>query len=203
MPGGKKHAPATERNREPILAVLAPLFLAEKRATVLEVASGSGEHALFFASKMPHVTWCPSDADEAARASVDAYRDEAKLANLRAPIALDATDEATWPTERVDGVVCINMIHIAPIEATDGLMRLASRVVAPGGVLFLYGPYKRSGAHTAESNARFDADLRARDPRWGVRDLEDVLARAAQEAFALERVVEMPANNLSVVLRRA
>jgi hypothetical protein len=195
----KRHAPATERNREPILAVLAPLL--ESPVLVLEVASGSGEHALYFAGKLPHVTWQPSDADADARASIEAYRAEAGLTNLRAPIAVDAT-AAEWPIAEAGAVVCINMIHIAPLAACDGLMRGAARVLRAGAPLFLYGPYKRGGVHTAESNARFDADLRARDPAWGVRDLEDVIARAEREGFAHEATVAMPANNLLVVLRR-
>jgi hypothetical protein len=168
---------------------------------VLEVASGSGEHATFFASRLSHVTWQPSDADAGARASIDEYVAESGLANVRPAIALDAM-AADWPIARADAVVCINMIHIAPIEACDGLMRGAAAVLAAGAPLFLYGPYKRGGVHTAESNARFDAGLRAQDPRWGVRDLEDVIARAERAGLTHEAIVEMPANNLSVVFRR-
>ena len=195
----KRHAPATERNREPILNVLAPLVASP--ALVLEVASGSGEHAVFFASRMPHVTWQPSDPDAASRESIEAYREESGLGNLRAPLAVDAV-AGGWPIARADAVVCINMIHIAPIEACDGLMRGAAAILAAGAPLFLYGPYKRGGVHTAESNAQFDENLRARDARWGVRDLEDVIARAERAGFGHEQTVTMPANNLSVVLRR-
>jgi cyclopropane fatty-acyl-phospholipid synthase-like methyltransferase len=195
----KRHAPATQRNREPILAVLRRVL--PVRGTVLEVASGSGEHAAYFASELPGVTWQPSDADEGARASIEAYRAEAALPNLRAPIRIDARDEL-WGIERVDAVVSINMIHIAPWAACEGLLRGAARVLPAGGVLFLYGPFKRSGAHTAPSNESFDEGLRAREPSWGVRDLDDVTREADRYAFVREDVVAMPANNLSIVFRK-
>jgi cyclopropane fatty-acyl-phospholipid synthase-like methyltransferase len=197
----KRHAPATARNRDPILAVLREVLPAHAR--VLEIASGSGEHAVHFAQHLPGVTWQPSDPEAGARASIDAYRAEAALPNLLPPIALDAASTA-WSDAAPpsDAIVCINMIHIAPWEACEGLVRGAARLLPPGGVLFLYGPYRFSGSFTAPSNAEFDASLRARDPRWGVRDLDDVTALAARHGFARDRVVAMPANNHSVVFTR-
>jgi hypothetical protein len=198
----KRHAPATQRNRDPILAVLREVL--PPRATllrVLEVASGSGEHALFFAEHLPQVAWQPSDADEDARASIDAYRAEHALPNLAPALALDATSDA-WPDVPADTIVCINMIHIAPFAACEGLFRGAARLLAPGAPLVLYGPFRFGGGFTAPSNAEFDASLRARDPRWGVRDLDEVTAVAEKHGFARERVVAMPANNHTIVFRR-
>jgi len=213
----KRHAPATLRNRDPILAVLertlppqGPRGLgrqgvanAEPGAptwTVLEIASGSGEHAVYFASRLPRVTWQPSDVDDDALASIDAHRAEAGLANLAPAVRLDARAQ-DWPIARADAVVSINMIHIAPWEVCQGLMRGAARVLSPGGVLYLYGPFKRGGAHTAPSNAAFDASLKSRDAAWGVRDVDDVTREAGHCGFERIEIVEMPANNLSVVFR--
>jgi hypothetical protein len=186
-------APAAARNREAILGVLREVLPA--RGVVLEVASGSGEHAAFFAEALPGLVFQPSDPDAGRRASIDAWC--AGLANVRPALDLDATGE--WGIV-ADAVVCINMIHIAPWAATLGLMRNAAAALPVGGPLVLYGPFKRAGAHTAASNAAFDADLRGRDPAWGVRELEAVVAVA--EGFRLADVVEMPANNLCVVFRR-
>jgi hypothetical protein len=168
---------------------------------VLEIASGSGEHAVWFAAALPHLEWQPSDLDPEARASVEAWRGEASLANVRPAIALDASSE-DWPIERADAVVSINMIHIAPPAACEGLLRGASALLTKGAPLFLYGPFRVGGEHTAPSNARFDEDLRARNPTWGVRNLDDVIDRAAALGFLHEETVAMPANNLSVVFRR-
>jgi len=195
----KRHAPAAVRNRDPILAVLREVLPANAR--VLEIASGSGEHALHFATHLP-VTWQPSDADADARASVAAWRDDAKLPNLLAPIALDATSAWTFAPGSFDAIVCINMIHIAPWEACVGLFENAARVLPLNGVLFSYGPYRFAGAFTAPSNAEFDASLRARDPRWGVRDVDDIDALAASLGFTHERTVAMPANNHCLVFCR-
>ena len=190
-------APAAARNREPILAVLREVLPAT--GVVLEIASGSGEHAMWFAQALPGIEWQPSDGDDGARASIAAWRAQAGLANLRAPVALDAAAPETWPVARADAVVCVNMIHIAPWAAAEGLFAGAARVLPAGGVLFLYGPYREGGRHTAPSNEAFDADLRRRNPAWGVRDLDAVTALAARHGFALARRVAMPANNLSVV----
>ena len=188
---------ATQRNREPILEVLRRVLPAG--GTVLEVASGTGEHAAFFARALPALRWQPSDVDPAARASIMAWC--AGVPNVNEPVALDATGDP-WPVTHADAVVCINMVHIAPWAACEGLMRGAGRVLAPGGILYLYGPYRLGGAHTAPSNAAFDEGLRRQDPTWGVRDLETVVACAAARGLVVAERVAMPANNLSVVFRR-
>jgi hypothetical protein len=196
----RRHAPATLRNRDAILGVLHDVLPA--RGLVLEVASGSGEHAVHFAAALPGLTFQPSDADAAARASCDAWARAAALANVRPALALDAmAPPEAWPVARADAVFCANMIHIAPWAAALGLLRGAARLLAAGAPLVLYGPFRREGAHTAESNAAFDAALRAQDPAWGVRDLEAVAAAAAAVGFGPPAVTAMPANNLAVVVR--
>jgi len=195
----RRHAPATVRNREPILAVLRDALPAS--GTVLEVASGSGEHAIHFSAALPGLNWQPSDPDPDALASIAAWRNVQGPGNLLAPIRLDAAC-ADWPVTAADALVCINMIHISPWEATLGLMAGAARILPSGAPLVLYGPYRREGHALAPSNAEFDADLKRRDPRWGLRLLEDVAREADAAGFALERVDEMPANNLTVVFRR-
>jgi SAM-dependent methyltransferase len=192
-------APAAARNAAPILDVLRSALPA--RGTVLEIASGTGQHAAHFAAALPGIDWQPSDADPRARASIAAWRAHTGLANLREPLDLDVRREP-WPVGAVDAIVCINMIHIAPWEAAVALMKGAGARIAAGGAIVLYGPYRRGGAHTAPSNEAFDADLRARDPSWGVRDLEAVEALAQAEGFVCEAVVPMPANNFSVVFRK-
>ena len=194
-------SPAAARNREPILEVLRAHL--PPRARVLEAASGSGEHAVWFARALPEVRWRPSDRDAAALASISARREAEGPANLLAPIRLDAADPESWPDDQFDAIVCINMIHIAPWAAAEGLMRLAARVLEPGGLLYLYGPFREADRPFAPSNAAFDESLRSRDPAWGVRDREAVEALA--QAQGLERVAraEMPANNLSLVFRKA
>lgn len=197
-------SPAARRNRDAILAVLRRVLPVE--GAVLEVASGSGEHAAWLAAHLPGLVFQPSDPDPASRASITAWIAHEGLSNIRAPLALDACDE-DWalPADiatRLVAVLCINLAHIAPWQATLGLLRGAGRTLRSGGVLYLYGPYKREGSHTAPSNAAFDASLRARDPEWGVRDLEDVAAAAGREGFALSGVEQMPANNLSLILRK-
>jgi SAM-dependent methyltransferase len=169
---------------------------------VLELASGSGEHAVFFAAALPGVIWQPSDPDPRARASIAAFRDAGAPPNLLPPVALDASAAAEWPIAGAAAVVCINMVHIAPWSACEGLMAGAARVLPPGGVLYLYGPFREEGRHTAPSNEAFDADLRARDPRWGVRDLGEVIALARRHGLAYRETVAMPANNRSAVFRR-
>jgi SAM-dependent methyltransferase len=197
----RQYAPAAARNRDPIWSVLQPSLPATGR--VLEVASGSGEHAVHFAQRAaPGLVFQPSDPDPQARASIDAWAAATRLPNIRPALALDATAE-TWPIAQADAVLCFNMIHIAPWEACIGLVRGAARVLSAGGPLFLYGPFKREGRHTAPSNAAFDRDfLKARNPAWGVRDLEAVAALAAGQGFGAPAIVEMPANNLSVSFRR-
>jgi SAM-dependent methyltransferase len=192
-------APAVARNRAPILAVLRRVLPA--RGTVLEIASGSGEHAAYFAAALPHLSWQPADIDPDALASISAHRAAANAPNFLHPIELDAASPE-WPATRADAIVSINMIHIAPWAAAEGLMAGASRLLASGGVLYLYGPFKEDGRHTAPSNAEFDASLRARDPEWGVRDTADVRNLAGHSGFEFVERVAMPANNLSLVFRR-
>jgi SAM-dependent methyltransferase len=194
------YAPATARNRGPILDVLRRHL--PPRGLVLEVASGSGEHVMHFAQAFPDLQFQPSDPDPDARASIDAWRAALALANVRPAIALDATAEP-WPVEAADAVLCINMVHIASWAAAEGLVRGAARILPPGGALYLYGPYKRDGRHTAPSNEAFDRSLRAQNPQWGVRDLEAVTAVAEAAGFAEVVTVHMPANNLSLIFRKA
>jgi SAM-dependent methyltransferase len=193
------YRPHVVRNREPILAVLPQVLPAQ--GLVLEIASGSGEHAAYFAKELPALTWQPSDPDEAALASIAAHRGDAALANLLAPLRLDVTAN-DWPVGRADVVMCNNMIHISPWAAAEGLMAGAQRVLSAGGILFLYGPYKIGGRHTAPTNQAFDEDLRKRNSGWGIRDLADVTVLAQRHGFAAPKTIEMPANNLSVIFRR-
>jgi SAM-dependent methyltransferase len=197
--GHLRSAPAVARNRDPILDVLRGELPAQ--GLVLEVASGTGEHVVHFARAFPDLEWQPSDPFEDARRSIAAWSGAAGLANVRAPVALDAA-AGIWPIAEADAILCINMVHISPWGATVGLLKGAGRLLPTGGLLYLYGPYRRGGRHTAPSNAAFDADLRARNAEWGVRDLEAVIAGAEANGLSLQGVVEMPANNLSVVLRR-
>ncbi len=196
----KHHAPATERNREPIAAALREVLPAS--GTVLEVASGSGEHAVAFAELFAHLRWQPSDADPTALASICAWAQEAALPNLLEPVQLNAAD-GDWPVESADALLCVNMVHISPWSATEGLMRGAGRVLGSGAPLILYGPYSRSGLPTAPSNEAFDKSLRARNPLWGLRLLDDLVGEAQLRGLRLEQVVEMPANNLTLVFRKS
>lgn len=196
----KQNAPAAARNRDPILEVLRRVMPTSGR--VLEIASGTGQHAIHFAQGLSGITWQPSDPDLLARESIAAWIRDAALPNVEAPVELNAMDDV-WPVERADAVVCINMIHIAPWAAAQGLLRGAGRVLPRAGLLFLYGPYRVGGTHTAESNARFDASLRMRDPDWGVRDIEELEAEAAPHGLSLVETVQMPANNLSLIFRKS
>jgi len=196
----KRYAPATARNREAILAVL-QRYLPSK-GKVLEIASGTGEHIVYFAqASSPDLAFQPSDPNAEARASIDAWVDSSGVSNVRRAIELDATDEA-WPVTNADRVLCINMLHISPWAATEGLMRGAARVLPAGGMLYLYGPYRFDGRHTASSNEAFDADLRRQNPEWGVRDVESVVALATAQCFQSPIIEQMPANNVSLVFRR-
>jgi hypothetical protein len=195
----KRHAPATLRNRDAIAAVLTNWL--PPQGTVLEVASGSGEHVVHFAAAFPHLDWLPSDPDPAGLASIAAWVDEAGRANVAPPLALDAA-AAAWPVDRADAVLCINMVHISPWEATVGLFAGAARLLARGAPLILYGPYVEADVPTAESNAAFDASLRARDPGWGLRDIADIKRVAADGGFAFSERRAMPANNLMLLFRR-
>jgi SAM-dependent methyltransferase len=193
----KRFAPATERNREPIREVLARELPAA--GTVLELACGSGEHSIYMAAAFPHLTWQPTDVDPEAVASSAAWRTEAALPNLREPLPLDVCEDH-WPVSEAAAITCINMVHIAPWSATLGMFRGAARLLGPGALLYLYGPYRFGGAFTAPSNEAFDQSLRSRDPAWGIRDVTELQAAASE--FALRGVISMPANNHSLVFRR-
>ncbi|MEQ1611691.1 MAG: DUF938 domain-containing protein [Hyphomicrobiaceae bacterium] len=196
----RRYAPATVRNRGPILDVLRHHL--PRQGLVLEIASGSGEHITHFAADVDaSVIFQPSDPDAGARSSIDAWVKALGVMNVRPAIALDAAAE-TWTVDSADMVLSINMIHIAPWDATIGLMRGAARVIPAQGTLFLYGPFRRGGSHTASSNEAFDRDLRLQDPAWGVRDLEAVTALALAADFSAPIIEEMPANNLSLIFRR-
>jgi SAM-dependent methyltransferase len=192
-------SPSVARNRDPILSVLRRVL--PPTGTVLEIASGTGEHAVYFAAAFPGLTWQPSDQDEQARRSIAAHRAISRLLNLRAPLSLDAA-APEWPVEQANAIVAINMVHISPWRATQGLMAGAGRVLSPGGVLYLYGAYKENGAHTALSNDAFDQDLRRRNPEWGVRDLPEVAELAEANGLSLAERVPMPANNLSLIFQK-
>ncbi|WP_067733994.1 DUF938 domain-containing protein [Novosphingobium naphthalenivorans] len=195
----RRQAPAAARNRDPILAVLREAL--PPSGLVLELASGTGEHAVHFAKALPGVLWQPSDPDAGARESIAAWREAEALPNLLPPLALDAAAQS-WPVAAADAIVCINMIHISPWESTEGLMAGAGRLLAPGHPLVLYGPYRRAGHPIEPGNQAFDEDLKRRDPRWGLRFLEEVSACALEQGLVLERFVEMPANNLTVIFRK-
>ena len=195
----KRHAPAAERNRNPIAAVLRELL--PESGLVLEVASGTGQHAAAFASLFPNLIWQPSDPDPDSLTSIDAWSDEAGLPNLRASIRLDAGADP-WPVDRADAILCINMVHISPWAATLGLLRGAAALLPSGCPLILYGPYRRADAVTAPSNDAFDLSLKSRNPEWGLRNLEDVASAAEKQGLRFERLFEMPANNLTLAYRR-
>ncbi|MFM0228933.1 DUF938 domain-containing protein [Paraburkholderia sediminicola] len=201
-PALRQHSPSAERNREPILAVLREVLPPTGR--VLEIASGTGQHAICFAGALPGLDWQPSDLDADARASTAAWIAHEGLANVRAPLALDVhqRDWGVNTLDQFDAVVCINMIHISPWSATQALFAGASRRLVDGGVLYLYGPYKRGGAQTSPSNDAFDQQLRSRDPAWGVRDMEAVVALGASVGLVCDEPIAMPANNFSLVFRK-
>ena len=192
-------SPSAERNKQPIADVLARVL--PPAGLVLEIASGTGQHAEHFARALPTLTWQPSEADVEMLSALAARVQRAALPNLRAPLPFDVHDRAP-PLQGVAAVVCANMIHIAPWSACAAVLGHAERLLAPGAPLVLYGPFKRGGSHTAPSNAAFDADLRRRNPEWGVRDLDEVVALASRHSLELGEVVAMPANNLTVVLTR-
>jgi Protein of unknown function (DUF938) len=193
------YAPATERNREAILSVLKSVL--PTHGKVLEIASGTGEHITFWAPHFPELTWQPSDPDPMHVASIASWMKQLPSANILSPLQLDVMNEA-WGIDAVDVILCINMIHIAPWEACLGLLRGAQSLLAKGGLLYLYGPFKQQGKHTAPSNESFDLSLRAQESSWGVRDLEEVIDVAQQHDLHFQQVIPMPANNLSVVFRR-
>ena len=198
------HAPATDRNREPLLQVLQDFLPAS--GTVLEIAAGTGEHAAYFAKGMPHLTWLPSDILKEHLSSIEAWRQHTRAKNMLSPLLLDVT-EAPWPVEKyapvkpVTAIVAINMVHIAPWDAVESLFDGAARILSWGGVLVLYGPFRVGGEHTAPSNQAFHENLITSNPQWGVRDLDSVKSLARARGFAEPDVMDMPANNLSLVFR--
>jgi len=200
MPQGGLHAAATERNRDPIREVLRGVL--PSAGLVLEIASGTGQHAAFFAPAFPGLRWQPSDASERMLASIRAWSAVSRADNLAPPVLLDVEREP-WPIAHADAILSINMVHIAPWSAAEALFRGAARRLPAFGVLFLYGPFMRGGQHTADSNQRFDERLRAEDPRWGVRDIDDLRTLASSLGFAAPDIVPMPANNFSLVFRLA
>ncbi|MEA5575728.1 class I SAM-dependent methyltransferase [Anabaena sp. UHCC 0451] len=204
-PDQKQFAPATQRNREAILEVL--LQVLPINGTILEIASGTGEHAVFFAPHLAPRKWLPSDPNPLLRESITAWTAEFKSDYLYPPLDLDA-QLPVWPVEKdkltdspIIAIVNINMIHISPWSACLGLMAGAGRILPPGGILYLYGPYKQNGEHTAPSNLAFDESLQLQNPEWGVRNLEDVITAAKAENLTLLKTYQMPANNLSVVFK--
>lgn len=192
-------APATQRNRDAILDLLRGIL--PRQGLILEIASGSGEHAIHFAQALPHLAFQPSDPSPEALASIAAWTESSGAINVQPPLLLDAMAE-TWPLQAAEAILCINMIHIAPWAATRGLMRHAGRLLTSGAPLILYGPYRRASRPLEPGNAAFDASLRERNPQWGLRELDEVAALAAEAGFAEPEVIEMPANNLSVVFRK-
>lgn len=198
-PGVAQLSAAVARNRDPILGVLRRVLPAS--GTVLEIASGSGEHAVHFTGSLPGLTWQPSDQDAEYLASIAAHRKIANLPNLRAPIILDVT-MVPWPIARADAVFCCNMIHIAPWSAAEGLMAGAGHTLGGGGVLFLYGPYREPGMPTTPGNEAFDLSLRSRNPAWGLRDTGEVIGLAARNGIDFVERIAMPSNNLSLVFRK-
>jgi SAM-dependent methyltransferase len=197
---GRLASPSAERNRQPIAEVLAQVL--PQSGLVLEVGSGTGEHAVHFARAMPHLTWQPSEQDAACLRSISSWIAVEAQANVRPPLSFDVTN-AQWPIAAADAIVCINMIHIAPWSVAQALLRGASRVLPPGGLLCLYGPYCVAGKHTSASNRAFDEQLRAMNSAWGVRDLDVVSNEARALDIELERTFEMPANNLIAVFRKS
>lgn len=196
----RRFAPATERNREPILAVLRRVL--PSSGLLLEVASGTGEHTVFFAQNFPSLRFQPSDVDPGALSSINAWIEHCKLPNVLAPLVLDAAS-APWPIASADVIFNANMIHISPWETCLGLMQGASRILSPEGLLYLYGPFQVGGVHISTSNEKFDQSLRAQNPSWGVRNLEDVVAVAQKNQLSLQEKITMPANNFSLIFRRS
>ena len=203
-PEGRLDAPSFHRNHEPIWSVLGP-FLADQSGDVLEIGSGTGQHVVEFARRAPAVRWQPSDPIPDHLRSIDAWRRTSGRANVRAPVAIDLSDPQ-WPSlvaaTPLRAIVCINVLHISPWHVSEHLLAGAPRLLSPDGRLFVYGAFKRGGEHTAPSNADFDASLRAGNPEWGVRDIDDLGALAERAGLHLAEAVPMPANNFVLVFTR-
>ena len=207
MNDARRSAPHVARNTGPIIEILRRIL--PDAGLVLEVASGSGEQSVAFARAFPNLSWQPSDPDPAALASIEGWRETEAVPNLLVPVQLDASS-AHWPLTSTHGpldptqaILCINMVHISPWCATQGLMRGAGQLLPPGALLYLYGPYRQASVETAPSNEAFDRSLKSRNPDWGLRDLDAVVAEATRHGLALESTAPMPANNLSLVFRRS
>ena len=198
--GPRRSAPAALRNRPFIADVLAEWL--PKTGRVLEIASGTGEHAVFFAQRFPNLEWQPSDIHPDAISSIVAWREAADVPNLRAPIEIDAS-ASHWPIDRADAVLSINMVHISPWASALGLLDGAARLLSNGAPLIMYGPWTANGVETAASNLDFDSQLRARNPQWGLRSVEDFAAAAQERDLRLVETRAMPANNLMLLLRPA
>ena len=196
----RRSAPAALRNREPIADVLAGWLPAS--GLVLEIASGTGEHAIFFAERFPQLDWQPSDVHSSALSSIAAWREKAQLPNVLAALAIDAAS-ADWPIDRADAILSINMVHISPWTSALGLLSGAQRLLAPGAPLIMYGPWLKGDVDTVPSNLEFDSELKRRDPEWGLRRVEDFAAAAEERGLGLEATRAMPANNLMLLLRRS
>lgn len=196
----RQHSPAAERNADPILHVLQRHV--PDRAFVLEIASGTGQHAVHFAQALPGASWQPTDVDPGALASIRAWHNITAPANLQPPCELDVT-ATSWPVRTADAVVCVNLLHIAPWPVTEALMRGAANLLPAGGRLLIYGPFRVDGQHTADSNARFDADLQLRDPSWGIRDIDAVAEAGRAQGMHHLETVTMPANNRLLVFERS
>jgi SAM-dependent methyltransferase len=192
-------SPSAERNKGPIADLLKRVL--PDHGTVLEISSGTGQHAVHFAREMPDLVWQPSERDEPSLQSIERWMAAENLPNILAPLRIDVT-ELPWPVGDAAAIVCLNMIHIAPWSAAEGLIQGAESILAQGGILFLYGPYRREGRPTAPSNEAFDEQLRSRNPEWGLRSVEDVARHARLHGFGPPEIHEMPANNLSLVFRR-
>ncbi len=199
--GLARTSPSAERNKQPILDVLSRLFPAATEAQVLEIASGTGTHAIHFARALPHVQWQPSDPDSMSLVSITAHIEQAGLSNVNQPLELDVCIEP-WPVSAASAVYCANMIHISPWAATEALFRNSGKMLAGGGRLITYGPYFQEDIESAPGNVAFDQDLRRRNPEWGIRHLSDVSALAIANGFTYPEIVSMPANNLMLIFSR-
>ncbi len=197
----KQVAPSAVRNRDPIIGVLKQVL--PDSGKVLEIASGTGQHIVSFAEAWPGIEWTPSDPDPQARASISAWIEDSGTPNVRQPENIDVTKPDWYEgiADTLTGIICINLLHISPWQACEGLMAGAQKLLGQDAFLYFYGPFTRDGRHTAPSNEEFDRSLKHRNPHWGVRDVGDVAACAGAHGLLLDRVVEMPANNLSIVLR--
>jgi cyclopropane fatty-acyl-phospholipid synthase-like methyltransferase len=199
-PHGALNSPAAQRNSADIVARLGAHL--PKTARVLEIASGSGQHAVAAVSTLPGLDWQPSDPSAEARASIDTWARQAQASTIRSALDLDMLDQATWPSQAYDALVCINMVHISPWAATEGLMQLASQCLPLGAILYLYGPYREAETPLAPSNANFDQGLKSRNPDWGLRHVADIEALAREHGLRLTLRTPMRANNLSLIFRR-